>query len=114
MILEVSRGKMIRIVDVQALSVRFHRVARQTERSRLGVIHLIGNAHSGGQQRQQNSTANAKILPPRVAVILGRTTSRATSAALNTVSATIKAVAWGIDKISVIPARASAPAHNRN
>ena len=60
MILVVRRGKICRVIDVQALSVGLHDVAREAERGAFGALHFIFHAGHNGKERKKEKHAERK------------------------------------------------------
>src|SRR6266850_2241359 len=53
MILKMRRSQVLRVVNMQALSVRLHDVTRKTEFSALCVIQFAGSSHSKAEKGQR-------------------------------------------------------------
>src|SRR5208282_3981281 len=63
MILIVRRGKIRGVVDLQALSVGLHDVAREAERRALGALHLIFHAGDKGKKWKKEKHSERKDFP---------------------------------------------------
>ena len=63
MVLKVSGSQIRGIIHMQALSVRLHDVARQTELSALGPLHLVRSAHSKTKNGQKEERQERRDLP---------------------------------------------------